>query len=50
MGLSEPVPCLNRFIEAELERLERPDVVRFRSSDVNAELNQLFHAVLNEQP
>jgi len=50
MGLSEPVPCLNRFIETELERLERPDVVRFRSSDVNADLNQLFHTVLAEQP
>ncbi|MGW8389744.1 DNA polymerase beta superfamily protein [Pseudoduganella sp. HUAS MS19] len=49
MGLSEPVPCLNRFIEAELIRLERPDVVRFRSNDVNAELNQLFHATLAEQ-
>ena len=50
MGLSEPVPCLNRFIEAELARLERPDVVRFERSNVNAELNQLFHATLAEQP
>ena len=49
MGLSEPVPCLNRFIETELEQLERPDVVRFGSSDVNADLNQLFHTVLAEQ-
>jgi len=49
MGLSEPVPCLNRFIEAELARLERPDVVRFERSDVNAELNRLFHATLAEQ-
>ncbi|WP_229416913.1 nucleotidyltransferase domain-containing protein [Massilia eburnea] len=49
MGLSEPVPCLNRFIEAELARLEQPSVDRFQRSDVNAELNQLFHATLAEQ-
>ncbi|WP_028103329.1 nucleotidyltransferase domain-containing protein [Pseudoduganella violaceinigra] len=49
MGLSEPVPCLNRFIEAELARLDRPDVVRDRSIDVNTELNRLFHATLAEQ-
>jgi predicted nucleotidyltransferase len=49
LGLSAPVPCLNRFIEAELTRLERPGVVRFQRSDANPELNQLFHAVLGEQ-
>ncbi|MYN01260.1 nucleotidyltransferase domain-containing protein [Pseudoduganella sp. DS3] len=49
MGLSEPVPCLNRFIESELERLERPEVSRFQRGDVSTGLNQLFHAVLAEQ-
>jgi len=49
-GLSEPVPCLNRFIESELDRLESPDVVHVQRGDVNASLNQLFHAVLAEQP
>ena len=49
-GLSDPVPCLNRFIESELARLESPDVVHFQRGDVNADLNRLFHAILAEQP
>lgn len=48
-GLSEPVPCLNRFIESELTRLESPDVLNFQRGDVNTKLNRLFHTVLAEQ-
>ncbi len=48
LGLADPVPSLNRFIEAELARLERPDAARLRRGDVTTPLNALFHAVLRE--
>lgn len=37
------------FIEAELARLELPDVIRRQRSDVNTGLNQLFDATLAQQ-
>lgn len=50
MGLSEPVPSLNVFIEEELNRLERTSPQRPTKSDVICRLNELLHATLHEQP
>jgi len=49
MGLSEPVPSLNVFIEDELNRLERMSPERSTRSDVICRLNELLHATLREQ-
>lgn len=49
MGFSEPVPSINRFIEAELERLETVNPLRSRKSEQIENLNALFHATIREQ-
>lgn len=48
MGLGDPVPTLNAFVEEQLARLEtmRPEATR-QSGAVPA-LNALFHAILDE--
>lgn len=48
MGLSEPVPSLNAFIEAELERLETTSVEQQAKSSSIDQLNMLFHTTLQE--
>lgn len=50
MGVSEPVPSLNVFIEEELNRLESMSPERSTKSDVISRLNELLHATLREQP
>lgn len=49
LGLSEPVASINRFIEAELARLEVIDPQRTQKPEVIARLNALFQATLRER-
>ncbi|WP_338769191.1 nucleotidyltransferase domain-containing protein [Massilia sp. METH4] len=49
LGLADPVPSLNAFIEEELVRLDHPAIPRFERGSVTARLNALFHAVLDEE-
>lgn len=49
MGLAEPVPSLNAFIEAELERLEHIVPNRSARTEVISKLNELLYATLHEQ-
>jgi predicted nucleotidyltransferase len=48
LGLADPVPSLNAFIEAELERLDQPVVPHFERGRHTEHLNALFHEVLSE--
>jgi uncharacterized protein len=48
MGLAEPVPSINAFIEKELQRLESFKSQRVKRPEVLPELNELFHATLCE--
>lgn len=48
LGLSDPVPSLDSFIESELERLEMISPERSKQVDAIAKLNDLFHATLSE--
>jgi uncharacterized protein len=50
LGLSAPVPAINEFIEAELERLEHFGPPRTERAAVVPKLNALFQAVLSEVP
>lgn len=49
LGLSEPVASINRFIEAELARLEIINPQRTQKAEVIERLNALFHATLDER-
>lgn len=49
MGVFEPVPSLNAFIEEELNRLESMSPERSTKYEAISKLNELFHATLREQ-
>ena len=49
MGRSEPVARINAFIEAELLRLESIVPERGRRAEVSANIDELFHATLQEE-
>jgi len=49
LGLAPSVPCLNDFIERELERLDELKPPEHRRGDVLPCLNDVFHAVLGEE-
>jgi uncharacterized protein len=48
LGLDLPVPSINAFVEAELERLETYEPPVHLRGDVLPKLNEVFHQVLNE--
>lgn len=49
LGLAAPVASINQFIERELERLESLTPPQHRGGMPLAQLNTLFHAVLEEE-
>jgi predicted nucleotidyltransferase len=48
MGLAEPIPSIDAFINVELERLETVNPQRSVNSTPLPQLNALFHAILAE--
>lgn len=44
------MPRINRFIEAELQRLESPEVPKWRPDEPLPALNAVFHAALGDAP
>lgn len=48
MGLSPQIAPIQRFIERELERLERLSPMRKDSADVEPLLSDLFRSILKE--
>jgi len=50
LGLSDPVPALNDFIEGELQRLQADAPQRTPRTGALPCLNRLFHATLGTQP
>lgn len=48
MGMSDPIPCINKFIENELNRLEVLNPQRSFREEPLPMLNSLFHKVLSE--
>lgn len=48
MGLGDPVPSINAFVEEQLERLEAMSPETTRQAGALPVLNTLFHAVLDE--
>jgi predicted nucleotidyltransferase len=50
LGLSDPIPSINAFIESELARLEGYATERQKRESVLPSLNALFHATLDEAP
>lgn len=50
LGLAAPMPRINRFIEAELERLEALAVPTWRPDEPVPALNAIFHAALDDAP
>jgi len=48
LGLAAPVPCINQFIERELERLDGLQPASHKRGNVLPGLNDVFHAVLAE--
>jgi len=46
--LAKAIPVLNKFIESELTRLEEIDIPKSNRGMEMAQLNKLFHLVLNE--
>jgi uncharacterized protein len=48
LGLDLPVPSINAFVEAELERLETYKASAHLRGDVLPKLNEVFHQILSE--